>query len=241
MSDVLLTATNPADSSVVPVACNEKGELKLEEPILVEGPQGEKGDKGDSGDPFSGNFAGHVTFSSTLTWAGDKGVLTADGGASFINGGFDLTVSNFAPSATTAQCKGLLTSSYFICSPSINSAAGDYSDTTWSNWQGLSLSDQQTSIIYASGRAEFAGDVVVGSRNSQWMIVESNGLAHLVEQTSRIGDPVANTEYPQLRNIPGELDLHNEVLKLLRTEVQKIEEKLRLTPEAGWDVWDGSD
>ena len=31
MADVRLTATNPADSSVVPVACNEKGELKLEE------------------------------------------------------------------------------------------------------------------------------------------------------------------------------------------------------------------
>ena len=33
MTDVRLTATNPADSSVVPVACNAKGELKLEEPI----------------------------------------------------------------------------------------------------------------------------------------------------------------------------------------------------------------
>ena len=33
MSDVRLTATNPEDSSVVPVACNAKGELKLEEPI----------------------------------------------------------------------------------------------------------------------------------------------------------------------------------------------------------------
>lgn len=33
MTDVRLTATNPEDSSVVPVACNAKGELKLEEPI----------------------------------------------------------------------------------------------------------------------------------------------------------------------------------------------------------------
>ena len=31
MADVRLTATNPEDSSVVPVACNAKGELKLEE------------------------------------------------------------------------------------------------------------------------------------------------------------------------------------------------------------------
>lgn len=33
MTDVRLTATNPEDSSVVPVACNAKGEIKLEEPI----------------------------------------------------------------------------------------------------------------------------------------------------------------------------------------------------------------
>ena len=37
MTDVRLTATNPEDSSVVPVACNDKGELKLEEPITFDG------------------------------------------------------------------------------------------------------------------------------------------------------------------------------------------------------------
>ena len=33
MTDVRLTAINPEDASVVPVACNARGELKLEEPI----------------------------------------------------------------------------------------------------------------------------------------------------------------------------------------------------------------
>ena len=70
MADVRLTATNPEDSSVVPVACNEKGELKLEEPLVVEGPPGQKGDKGDPGDPFSGHFDGDVTFSESLTLGG---------------------------------------------------------------------------------------------------------------------------------------------------------------------------
>lgn len=37
MTDVRLTATNPEDSSVVPVACNDKGELKLEEPVEFDG------------------------------------------------------------------------------------------------------------------------------------------------------------------------------------------------------------
>ena len=49
MADVRLTATNPDDSSVVPVACNAKGELLLEEGHA--GAQGEKGEKGDKGDP----------------------------------------------------------------------------------------------------------------------------------------------------------------------------------------------
>ena len=34
MSDVRLTATNPADSSVVPVACNERGELMTVAPVI---------------------------------------------------------------------------------------------------------------------------------------------------------------------------------------------------------------
>ena len=74
MADVRLTATNPEDSSVVPVACNEKGELKLEEPLVVEGPEGEKGEKGDPGDPFSGNFADNVSFGGTAQFSGRMGV-----------------------------------------------------------------------------------------------------------------------------------------------------------------------
>ena len=34
MSDVRLTATNPEDSSVVPVACNERGELLVKKPEI---------------------------------------------------------------------------------------------------------------------------------------------------------------------------------------------------------------
>lgn len=34
MADVRLTATNPDDSSVVPVACNSKGELLITEPVI---------------------------------------------------------------------------------------------------------------------------------------------------------------------------------------------------------------
>ena len=49
MADVRLTATNPEDSSVVPVACDSQGRLRVEPPQLVEGPPGDKGDQGDPG------------------------------------------------------------------------------------------------------------------------------------------------------------------------------------------------
>ena len=77
MADVRLTATNPEDSSVVPVACDASGRLLLEE--RGEGPQGPPGPKGDDGqdgqdgkdgDPFSGNFADNVTFGGSAEFAG---------------------------------------------------------------------------------------------------------------------------------------------------------------------------
>lgn len=50
MADVRLTATNPEDSSVVPVACNSKGQLLLEEPIAgPPGPPGQNGQDGQDG------------------------------------------------------------------------------------------------------------------------------------------------------------------------------------------------
>ena len=54
MADVRLTATNPQDSSVVPVACNSRGELLLEEPLMIEGEVGPPGPPGPEGPPGKG-------------------------------------------------------------------------------------------------------------------------------------------------------------------------------------------
>ena len=59
MADVRLTATNPADSSVVPVACNEKGELKLEE---------------IPDQSFDGNLQGDLTVSGSASFVGKVAV-----------------------------------------------------------------------------------------------------------------------------------------------------------------------
>ena len=55
MADVRLTATNPEDSTVVPVACNAKGELKLEEIPDYS---------------FDGNLNGDLSVSGTATFSG---------------------------------------------------------------------------------------------------------------------------------------------------------------------------
>ena len=83
MADVRLTATNPEDSSVVPVACDASGRLLLEE--RGEGPQGPPGEQGppgqdgQDGDPFSGNFAGDVTFGGSADFAGGGFLINSSG------------------------------------------------------------------------------------------------------------------------------------------------------------------
>ena len=64
MADVRLTATNPQDSSVVPVACNSKGELLLEQP--PEAPE------------FDGSLDGDLTVSGGATFASEVRVENSD-------------------------------------------------------------------------------------------------------------------------------------------------------------------
>ena len=79
----------------------------------------------------------------------------------------------------------------------------------------------------ANGSATFIGDVVIGSRGEQWLIRESNGVAMLVQQTLR-----QPREIEKLRDLPNELDL-------IEAALNEVMEKLRMTPPAGWPVWDG--
>ena len=84
MADVRLTATNSEDSSVVPVACNAKGELKLEEPLVVEGPQGPTGPEGPPGPKGEDGADGQDgqdgnTFVPDPSTGSDGQVLTTNG------------------------------------------------------------------------------------------------------------------------------------------------------------------
>ena len=78
MSDVRLVATNPEDSSIVPVAVNANGQLLLEDPVTVEGPQGPRGPEGPEGPPGEDGKDGDSFVPSPAgTKAGS--VLTSDG------------------------------------------------------------------------------------------------------------------------------------------------------------------
>ena len=307
MTDVRLTATNPVDSSVVPVACNEKGELKLEEPLINSDEFVAK-----TGDTMTGNLhlgdgitlnpdgsaqfaAGNLDVYNTgkVIYGGDKITLdgtngsavfagdvsigdktyasagyggayiagnTLSGGGLFLykstesnaatDGASFLRLYSAANTSTTktekigfradgsASFAGVLsTDDRLVCNAGGVKAG---TDTAFLMYQGDG--SKAAVDIKANGSAEFAGDVIIGSRGQQWMIVESNGLAHLVAQVTReneistadLVNPAPSIDYPPLRDIPGELTMVEE-------QLQKVLEKLRMVPEAGWEVWDGSD
>ena len=78
MADVRLTAINPEDSSVVPVACNAKGELLLE----AQGP-GTDDYVAKSGDVMTGPLKFGSDNSPTLTLDASAGSVTAQGDSLF--------------------------------------------------------------------------------------------------------------------------------------------------------------
>lgn len=213
MTDVRLTATNPDDSSVVPVACNAKGELKLEEPTF---------DANAYVKVAGDNMTGDLTLGTGNTQGTGNITLGVDGSATFAKkiGSEDF----FNGDGYLLDNQGSI---YVVgdSQPSASEAFGVYRN-------GYEISNALISLKY-NGSAVFTGDVVVGSRNSKWMIVESGGLAHLIEQSSFKGQ-LRNNEYPELRNIPNELTMVEQALG-------DVMEKLRMVPPAGWPVWDGSD
>ena len=212
MTDVRLTATNPDDSSVVPVACNAKGELKLEDIPT-----------------FDGNLQGDLTVSGKAEFNSD--VYVGDPGANWASAklGVRRDSENWALSVATGSAVSNPVGVLVACGAAAPSSAAFKIESTHPALGGGGKQDA-CNINY-NGTASFSGDVVIGSRGSKWMIVESGGLAHLIAQTSFEGE--SRDEYPQLRNIPNELTMVEQALG-------EVMEKLRMVPPAGWEVWDGS-
>jgi len=172
MADVRLTATNPEDSSVVPVACDASGRLLLEE--QGQGPQGEQGPqgpKGDDGDPFSGNFADDVTFGGSASFADEikvEGSNTPSGKWSGISKYGSLligTTSEAVSDATVSidSSSGLLKSDGSAEFAGQVYGSGFLADTPNNSgsivFRGKNQDGTTTSTVRANGSAEFAGEV----------------------------------------------------------------------------------
>jgi hypothetical protein len=241
MSDVRLTATNPVDSTVVPVACNEKGELLTVPPVIeqIDNDVTINGDltlkNGNSlyvlGPVGIGN-ADPAAFGGLLAvWGG--AVVTSHAIVSRVNNSLPLEERGFRQQIDGQERLSL------------------YADNT--NGAALNVNEEEAMRFSRFGdigigtdnpqsKLDVNGDVIVGSRNKSWMLVEQGGLCHMVEQTRTAWSddedlveptPREEVQYPKLRDVFNELDLVEQALNT-------VMEKLRLNPPAGWPVWDGS-
>jgi len=261
MSDVRLTATNPEDSSVVPVACNASGELLLE---------------AIPDQSFDGNLEGDLVVNtkapekgpglivssqhSTPELGGWIRLADANTGVTRSQWGYNLSVNDVTFDLVGADCGLRIRSSdsnmtsagdlIVIDADGFVEFEGTVSSSKWFESQrtdGTStafyavLNGEERVNIRANGSAYFDGDVVAGSRGKQWTLVEQGGLCHMIEETRRssvatadLVEPDEPPKYPKLRDVFHELDLIEQALEEVMT-------KLRLDPPAGWPVWDGSD
>ena len=214
MTDVRLTATNPDDSSVVPVACNAKGELKLEEPTLNSDDYVAKaGDNmtgaltiGPEGGPAVATLSndGSVQFAKHLYAGGAPNINSEEGEGFYTNAG----ATSLQRSGSVASSAGLLT-----------------------GYHGKRQSFQ----IKVSGNADFRGALTAASVNGASIVLhlEADNPASYIVTTDAEGNETPVYNGPTL-DVKQEFDLVEQALS-------EVMEKLRMTPPAGWPVWDGSD
>jgi hypothetical protein len=213
MSDVRLVATNPDDGTLVPVASNSAGQLAVQSPSIEKVPN-------------DLDVEGNLTVSGSATLAGGNITLDADGDGTF-TGTLKARQDSASAIAIGVTQDGIA-----------NSDSTFRVDGNGKLRIGANATNSPSVTLDADGKGIFSGDVVVGSRSKNWMLVEQGGLCHMVEQTRSTAGLIdagfSVTEYPKLRDVLHELDLVEQALNT-------VMEKLRLTPPAGWEVWDGSD
>ena len=164
MTDVRLTATNPEDSSVVPVACNAKGELKLEEVPTFDG--NVDGDLTVAGDVSTRTV--FATGAGLVTAAAVSGATTdafPDGtNQYYFLGKTDGDPNTVAAAKFAVTAKGTIyTDSAVVVGNNaafINSNGSIFCNRSVSSnglWYGQ-INGDTTSLILADGSATFAGN-----------------------------------------------------------------------------------
>ena len=202
MTDVRLTATNPEDSSVVPVACNSRGELLIEE-VKVEEIEND---------------------------------LTVDGSIKS-HAPADLNQYSFSYSGVVGNGDGLYGGLYHHSQNAVTIAANGYRNSQ-NQWTSLAVEGSTSaSIIQALSRSPR----VVFRIHENWP-TGSHYEPPIVFEVNQNGvvSPSVVIQPEGLAKTGGQQINVGEELVFLRAQVRALMEKLKMTPEGGWPVWDGS-
>lgn len=203
MSDVRLTATNPDDSSVVPVACNSRGELLITEPVIETIPNDVTIEGSLKVSPPPDLNSANVTFYPVIgnnDWlVGGLCHHTAYSVTLLANG-----YRNSANEWTSCEING----STSAAALEIRTSSALFVFRAAENWPtGSSFNMPSVFQIDANGPT------------SRSLILRPDGL-------EKSGGKVIDVA---------------EELQFLRAQVQAVMERLKMAPEGGWPVWDGSD
>jgi len=202
MTDVRLTATNPEDSSVVPVACNSKGELLVVEPRIE----------------VIGN---DVTINGVLTvplpteGTGDNWFITLGNQGSMEIRDTTLGRTSFFSNRGGTGFRQL----------TLDQVVGKVTITN--NNRAIQAFNGEDSLVYS---VDFAGNV---HQNNLYIRLNPDDSA----QYQTLRDEESGEEMTLY--VGPYLDVKEELL-FLRAQVRALMEKLKMSPEGGWPVWDGS-
>jgi len=203
MTDVRLTATNPEDSSVVPVACNSRGELLIEE-VKVEAIENDVTIDGT----LILNLPGTESVSPS-TWS-----FGTDGNFSRISVPGTKTTHSFTYSGYAEHSRIDHDNKGVVAFSSANRA--------------ISVQPPGQEVWYVTWNG-------VASASNFQIALEPDNPSHYSVLKS------GNSEEPDVRTYQGPVLDVREELQFLRAQVRTVMERLKMVPEEGWPVWDGSD
>ena len=203
MTDVRLTATNPEDSTVVPVACNSRGELLITEPVIEQ-------------------IDNDVTI---------KGMLTIDA-----NRGSNNFVWSFSSNADSLFCKR---QDYSFLSHVFKSGGNYIATRNFKEDTGPRVANICSSSGPFYGQNE--DDVITFQVSWQGDITSPNFFIALEADNAESYELVDEPELGSQKVYRGSVLNVREELEFLRTQLRQTMEKLKMVPDGGWEVWDGSD